>query len=110
LAGVCRSFTRTRERNIVLVLTENAQSVIRSLTDQPEVPTGTGLRIAPAPETGEELQLSLAPSPAPGDEVIDSDGVRVFIEPGAATLLSDQTLDAQVTDAGAGFYLTAQQA
>lgn len=94
----------------MLVLTENAQTVIRDLTTQPELPDGSGLRISPSTDGEGDLQLSLEPEPIPGDEVIVDAGVRVFLEPGAAVLLADQTLDAQVTDAGAGFYLTAQTA
>ncbi len=93
----------------MLALTENAQTVIRDLTGQPELPDSAGLRISPAPEGTGELRLSLEPEPAPGDEVIDTDGVRVFLEPNTAGLLADQTLDAQVNDSGAGFYLTAQK-
>lgn len=90
----------------MLALTPTAHSVIKDLTTQPELPEGAGLRIAPATDGTGDLQLSLQPEPAPGDEVIDTEGVRVFIEPATASLLSDQTLDAQVTDAGTGFYLT----
>ncbi len=93
----------------MLALTENAQSVIRDLTMQPELPEGSGLRISPAPEGAGELQLALVSAPAPGDAVIDGEGVRVFIEPETAQLLSEQTLDAQVTDSGAGFYLTGRE-
>ncbi|HET9658519.1 MAG TPA: hypothetical protein VFP72_24415 [Kineosporiaceae bacterium] len=92
---------------LVLTLTPNATTVIKDLTMQPQVPEGSGLRIAPAPDGSGELQLSLQPEPTPGDEVIDNEGARVFLEPGTAHLLADQTLDAQVTDGGAGFYLTA---
>ena len=94
----------------MLVLTENAQTVIRDLTTQPELPDSAGLRIAPTAGANGELQLSLEPEPIPGDEVIDTDGVRVFLEPTTANLLSNQTLDAQVTDSGAGFYLTTREA
>jgi iron-sulfur cluster assembly protein len=92
----------------VLALTTNATTVIKDLTTQPQIPDGSGLRIAPSPDGTGELQLSLQPEPAPGDEVIDDQGARVFLEPAAANLLADQTLDAQVSEAGAGFYLTAQ--
>lgn len=92
----------------MLVLTPQATSVIKDLTALPQIPDGSGLRIAPAPDGSGELQLSLQAQPAPGDEIIDNHGVRVFLEPATANLLADQTLDAQVTDGGAGFYLTGQ--
>ena len=93
----------------MLALTDNATSAIKDLTTQPQVPNGSGLRIAPAPDGSGELQLSLQQQPTPGDEVIDTSGARVFLEPNTATLLADQILDAQITDAGAGFYLTGQE-
>lgn len=92
----------------MLALTPNATSVIKDLTTQPQIPDGSGLRIAAAGDGSGELQLSLQAVPVPGDEVIDAEGARVFLEPATANLLSDQMLDAQVSDGGAGFYLTAQ--
>jgi iron-sulfur cluster assembly protein len=92
----------------VLDLTPNATNVIKDLTTHPDIPRGSGLRIAPAPDGSGELQLSLQAEPVPGDHVIDNEGARVFLEPATANLLADQTLDAQVSDGGAGFYLTAQ--
>jgi iron-sulfur cluster assembly protein len=94
----------------VLALTPMATSVIKDLTTQPQIPDGSGLRIAPAVDGSGDLQLSLQAEPAPGDEVIDAEGARVFLEPATANLLSDQMLDAQVSDGGAGFYLTTQGA
>ncbi len=88
----------------MLALTENAQAVIKTLVERPEVPEGTGVRIAPG--DGEELQLSLQPEPADGDEVISAGGARIFLEPDTAQMLSNQTLDATVEDNTAGFYLT----
>jgi Fe-S cluster assembly iron-binding protein IscA len=92
----------------VLDLTQNATKMIKDLTTQPEIPQGAGLRIAPAPDGSGELQLSLQGEPAPGDQVIDAEGARLFLEPATANLLADQILDAQVSDGGTGFYLTAQ--
>jgi iron-sulfur cluster assembly protein len=92
--------------NVVLLLTETAESAIRDLTDRPGLPEGSGLRIAIAPTPG-ELQLSVHPG-APGDEMVEQNGARVYLEPTAAELLSDQLLDAQVSDAGTGFVLSAQ--
>ena len=88
----------------MLALTDTARTVIRDLTVSDDVPEGCGLRIAPT--AAGELELSLAASPAPGDEVIDSDGARLFVERQTADLLADQVLDAQVGAGGTGFYLT----
>lgn len=89
----------------MLTLTDNAQTLVRDITDRPEVPEGGGLRIAPA-ASAEGLEVSLAAEPAPGDQVIDEGGARVFVEPQVATLLDDSTLDADPSGAGSGFVLS----
>lgn len=90
----------------MLTLTDNAQTLVRDITDRPEVPDGGGLRIAPANGT-EGLEVSLAAEPAPGDQVIDEgDGARIFVEPQVATLLESSTLDADPSGSGSGFVLT----
>jgi Fe-S cluster assembly iron-binding protein IscA len=84
----------------MLVLTESAVSAIRDLTAQPQFPEDTGLRIMSQPEGGTTFQVTLADSPADGDQVIETQGARVYLEPGAADALSDKSLDAQVDDDG----------
>lgn len=76
----------------VLTLTENAQSEIRNLVDQPEIPDDAGVRIASTPDGA--LTLTLVAGPADGDAVVEEGGARVFLEPEAGTLLDDKTLDA----------------
>ena len=53
-----------------------------------------GLRLVAA-ETGDEveLDLSVAEAPAEGDEVVEHEGARVFLDPAAARELADQVLD-----------------
>jgi len=82
----------------VLTLTDTAQNAIRRILDAPEASHRGGLRIAPV-EAG-RLQLSVAEEPAPGDDVVERDGARVFLEPGAAAMLADSTLDAIVAESG----------
>jgi len=89
---------------LVLTLTTTAQSVIRDLTVPPQGSDGGGLRIAPT-ETG-DLQVALASTPIPGDEVIDEEGARVFLESQTAMVLADQILDAQVAEDGARFFIS----
>src|SRR5690606_2311736 len=84
----------------MLTMTDNAVAAIRSLTGQPEVPEGAGLRIATDPAAG-ALQLSVAPAPHEGDQVLDSAGARLFLDTDAALLLDDKALDATVDEQGA---------
>ncbi|MDQ1293514.1 MAG: iron-sulfur cluster assembly protein [Actinomycetota bacterium] len=89
---------------LVLTLTTTAQTVIRDLTVPPQGSDGGGLRIAPT-ETG-DLQVALAATPIPGDEVINEEGARVFLEAQTALVLADQILDAQVAEDGARFFIS----
>jgi iron-sulfur cluster assembly protein len=97
----------------MLVLTEAAAEAVKSVTSSPQVPDGTGLRIAPsAPDSGSpaEFQLTAALAPGEGDQVIEAAGARVFLEPQAAAYLEDKVLDAQVDEQGeARFSLGVQE-
>lgn len=83
----------------MLTLTEGAVSAIRGLTSGPELPVETGLRIV-AQADGAPFQLALADGPAAGDQVVEEDGARVFLEPAAAAILAGKSLDARVTEQG----------
>jgi iron-sulfur cluster assembly protein len=97
----------------MLVLTEAAAEAVKSVTSNPQVPEGTGLRIAPAvPDSGspDQFQLTAALVPAEDDQVIEAAGARVFLEPQAAAYLEDKVLDAQVDEQGeAHFSLGVQE-
>ncbi len=92
----------------MVTMTDNAVAAIRSLTGQPEVPEGAGLRIATDPSAG-SLQLSLAPEPMEGDQVVDSGGARLFLDSDAALLLNDKALDASVDEQGTVQFALAEQ-
>jgi iron-sulfur cluster assembly protein len=84
----------------MLTLTESAKEMVRDMVSAGDAPEGSGLRIAAAhdDEGGPALSLELATEPAEGDQVLDEDGLLVFIEPEAATMLDDKILDAQRHD------------
>jgi iron-sulfur cluster assembly protein len=84
----------------MLVLTDSAVSAIRSLTSHSELPVATGLRIMAQGDGAPSLQLALAEGPVAGDEVLEEDGARVFLEPAAAAVLDGKELDARVDDQG----------
>ena len=87
----------------MLVLTEAAAEVVKSVTETPQAPDGTGLRItrpAPEPGGGGDLQLAAAAEPGSDDQVVEISGARVFLDAPAAAYLDDKVLDAEVDNAG----------
>jgi iron-sulfur cluster assembly protein len=92
----------------MLALTEDACQAIEGILGQ--TPEGAGLRIAPDADANGagRLQLSVVGSPSEGDQVIDSDGGRVFVEASTTPLLDDKVLDATVTEEAVRFEILAR--
>ncbi|TMR15495.1 Fe-S cluster assembly protein HesB [Nonomuraea turkmeniaca] len=84
----------------MLTLTADAVAAIRDLTSQPETPPDTGLRIASSSGDGPaaSLELSISGGPHPDDQVLEAEGARVYLEPAAASILEDKTLDAEIAE------------
>jgi iron-sulfur cluster assembly protein len=93
----------------MLVLTENATTVIRNLVDTPELPDGSGIRVASTADGAKQFTLSAASAPEADDAVVENDGARVFLDGQAAEVLDDKVLDAQVDDKGAVQFLVGTQ-
>jgi len=97
----------------MLVLTEAAAEVVKSVTSTPQAPGGgAGLRIASsAPEPGSPgaLQLTAATGPGKNDQVIEAAGARVFLEPQAVSYLEDKILDARVDEHGEAHFSLGMQ-
>jgi Fe-S cluster assembly iron-binding protein IscA len=91
--------TKIGRTSTMLTLTPVAAAEIRNIVDQPEVPDGGGLRIAHDSAAG-SLTLSLAAVPAEDDRVLDESGARVFLDPEAAAILDDKTLDVTSDNSG----------
>jgi iron-sulfur cluster assembly protein len=82
----------------LLALTETAVQAVKDIVSASEQISETGgLRLV-AEQAGMQanVQLSVVSLPAEDDEVIEEQGARVFLEPGAASLLDDKILDANV--------------
>jgi len=99
----------------VLALTSQATEAIERILTAPGVPDGAGIRIMPvAPNDGEavtsELQVEVAENPTEGDEVIEHEGARVFVEDSVCGYLADKTLDAVVAEERVRFSLAGQTA
>jgi iron-sulfur cluster assembly protein len=87
----------------MLVLTEAAAEAVKSLTATPQLPEGSGLRIAsaaPEPEAPEALQVTAAAGPSENDLIVEAAGAHVYLEPKAAAYLQDKVLDAEVDQDG----------
>jgi len=97
----------------MLVLTQAAAEVVKSVTSAPQLSEAAGLRISSSvAEPGEPgaLQVEAVPGPGADDQVLEAAGAIVFIAPQAAGFLDDKVLDAQVDGAGnARFSLGVQQ-
>lgn len=83
----------------MLTMTDNAVLVIRDLAAQQDLAEAGGLRIAADTEAG-SLSIELVPEPVQGDQVVDAQGARIFLDSDAAELLNDTAVDAVVDDEG----------
>ncbi|MFE9958042.1 HesB/IscA family protein [Micromonospora sp. NPDC005299] len=83
----------------MLTMTDNAVLVIRDLANQQDVAEEGGLRIAADTDAG-SLSIELVEQPAQGDQVIDDQGARIFLDADAAELLNGTSVDATVDDEG----------
>lgn len=88
----------------MLTLTENATSVVKAIATQTVGTEDAGLRISSSPDSADGSAQAFAVSavsrPEQGDEIVDSDGAKVFLTEDASAVLADKVLDAQVDSAG----------
>jgi iron-sulfur cluster assembly protein len=95
----------------VLTVTENASQAIQALADSVETPEA-GLRIfaqqAGDGESQATLELALTEGPAMGDEVVELEETKLFLETNAATYLEDKVLDADVEGENVRFSISLQ--
>lgn len=78
----------------MLTMTDNAADVVQKIVEQNVAEDEAGLRISQAPD--ESLALTPVASSQPGDQIVEENGARVFLDEGAAAVLEDKVLDAKV--------------
>ncbi|GAA1277037.1 hypothetical protein GCM10009677_33700 [Sphaerisporangium rubeum] len=93
----------------MLTLTDTAAKVIRDLNAQADEPGERGIRISSQDEDAGSLMLSVAEGPESSDKVVESAGARVYLDPVAASVLDDKSLDADVDDQGGVSFHVANQ-
>ena len=101
----------------MLTLSTDATQAIEQILEDPEVPEGGGLRIAPADAAADgdgptegTLALSVTTGPGEGDEIVQDQGARVFLDGDVAPLLDDKTLDVSVDGQALQFRIEQQAA
>ncbi|MFC0625174.1 Fe-S cluster assembly protein HesB [Kribbella deserti] len=93
----------------MLTLTENATLVIKSITGIDSAPDGAGVRISQDSPASQALAITTTEAPQPGDQVVEDNGARVFLEEVAAQTLDDKVLDAAVDEQGGVEFLLVPQ-
>lgn len=81
-------------------MTPRARSIVRRVTGHHALSAGSGLRIAGRSSSTEPMQVAASTGPEPHDEVVEREGARVFLGPGAAERLRGRTLDAVTERSG----------
>ena len=85
----------------MLILTDNAASIVKGLADRVTGTEEGGLRIATEKTDPTNFEVTMTPAPQDDDLVVENDGAHVFLEANAASVLADKQLDAVIDDAGA---------
>lgn len=86
----------------MLSITSNAAQVVSSIRQEQGVPDGFGLRVYAQQGTeGTAVQLAFTKEPSEGDQIGDSEGVKLFVAPELTEPLSDSVIDVEKTPDGA---------
>lgn len=92
----------------MLTLTDSAVEAVRGIVaDSPELPEDGGLRLfgEATVEGTTQLRLAATEGPLEGDEVIEEEGARVFLDQEIVPALEDKQLDAELSTEGIRFRL-----
>lgn len=92
-----------RIRPSVLTMSDAAAERVRALLANAAPGAGLRLGIKKGGCAGMEYAMALAAAPRTGDEVIDADGARVFVEPAALMFLLGARMDYKSDTFTSGF-------
>ncbi len=88
----------------MLTLTENASTIVKDITEQITAAEGqpeAGLRISTDTDSAETaFAVAAAGGPEPTDQVVEQDGVKVYLDQDTTAQLDDKILDASVDQGG----------
>jgi iron-sulfur cluster assembly protein len=92
-----------RARPAILSMTDAASARVRALLANAGEGAGLRLGIKKGGCAGMEYAMALAEAPEKGDEVVDIDGARVFVEPAALMFLLGVRMDYRTDRFTSGF-------
>lgn len=84
-------------RLIMLQLTENATTIVRSIAEQSQ---NAGLRLSSTTQPDAPYSVALVPEAQADDQVVEQDGAVVYLDQSAAAQLDDKVLDAGLDASG----------
>lgn len=91
---------------MLMITQDAAEAITRALAEEPD---SSGFRIAERTYSlngsGPAIQMELALAPEDEDEVIEDQGVRLFVDPRAAKTLDGKVLDAEIEEGEVRFAL-----
>ena len=94
----------TIEETAAINITDSALAVVRKLLEEKNVPDhGLRVFVAGGGCSGLQYGMALEAEPRPYDQVIENDGVKVFIDPTSMMYLSNAVIDYEDSIMGGGF-------
>jgi iron-sulfur cluster assembly protein len=91
---------------MLMITHDAAEAITLALAEEPD---SSGFRIAERTYSlngsGPAIQMELASEPEAEDQVIEDQGVRLFVEPRAAQTLEGKVLDAEIEEGELRFAL-----
>jgi iron-sulfur cluster assembly protein len=91
---------------MLMITQDAAEAIMQALAKEPD---SSGFRIAERTYSlngsGPAIQMELASAPEDEDEVIEDQGVRLFVDPRAAKTLDGKVLDAEIEEGEVRFAL-----
>lgn len=82
----------------MFTMTTKAREVVRRVTSHPRISATSGLRISSQRADESALGVTTAAGPERGDEVVERDGARVFLDEPAVPRIRGRLLDAVARD------------
>jgi iron-sulfur cluster assembly protein len=86
-------------------LTPTAVSTVQQFLEEQQAADGSGLRVAVLPGgcSGFQYGLNIEDSPESDDEILELEGLKVFVDPFSAQYLEGVEIDYVTTMMGSGF-------